>query len=67
MNHACMENQKNGLIKNIKVHDFIRDLAINEARHENTVTVFSQALADNKPDRIIRRVSLQAAKRNIVT
>ncbi|XP_078165335.1 putative disease resistance RPP13-like protein 3 [Carex rostrata] len=55
----------NGLIKHIKVHDFIRDLAINEARHENTVTVFSQASADNKPDRIIRRASLQAEEKNL--
>ncbi|XP_078165340.1 disease resistance protein RPP13-like isoform X4 [Carex rostrata] len=55
----------NGLIKNIKVHDLIRDLAMNEARHENTVTVFSQASPDNKPDRIIRRASLQIEEKNL--
>ncbi|XP_078165348.1 disease resistance protein RPP13-like isoform X3 [Carex rostrata] len=59
-----LSRSTNGLIKHFQVHDILRYLAMNEAGHENFVTVFSQVLAGKKPDGIIRRASLQAQEKN---
>ncbi|XP_078164678.1 disease resistance protein RPP13-like [Carex rostrata] len=59
-----LSRSANGLIKQFKVHDILRDLAVHEAEHENFVVVFSQASDDKQPNRIIRRASLQAQEKN---
>ncbi|XP_078165338.1 toMV susceptible protein tm-2-like isoform X3 [Carex rostrata] len=59
-----LSRSTNGLIKHFQVHDILRYLAMNEAGHENFVTVFSQVSAGKKPDGIIRRASLQAQEKN---
>ncbi|XP_078175712.1 disease resistance protein RPP13-like [Carex rostrata] len=59
-----LSRSANGLIKRFKVHDILRELAMREAIDENFVTVFSHASNDTMPNRIIRRASLQAEKKN---
>ncbi|XP_078175699.1 putative disease resistance RPP13-like protein 3 [Carex rostrata] len=59
-----LSRSANGLIKRFKVHDILHELAMHEATHENFVTVFSHASNDTKPNRIIRRASLQAEEKN---
>ncbi|KAJ1688979.1 hypothetical protein LUZ63_013134 [Rhynchospora breviuscula] len=50
----------NGLIMYCRVHDLLRDFAMNQAEKENFVTVFANAQDINHPGRETRRASLQS-------
>ncbi|KAJ3703958.1 hypothetical protein LUZ61_007663 [Rhynchospora tenuis] len=50
----------NGSFKYCRVHDLLREFAIHEAGKENFVTIFPKPEGINHPDRVTRRVSLQA-------
>ncbi|KAJ4788911.1 Disease resistance protein RPP8 [Rhynchospora pubera] len=50
----------NGSIKYCRVHDLLHELAMLEARKVNFVTVFQKLPQGSHPDRVTRRVSIQA-------
>ncbi|KAJ4789396.1 Disease resistance family protein [Rhynchospora pubera] len=50
----------NGSIKYFRVHDLLHDLAMHEARKVNFVTIFQKLPQGSHPDRVTRRVSIQA-------
>ncbi|XP_078150790.1 disease resistance protein RPP13-like [Carex rostrata] len=54
-----------GSLKNLKVHDLLRDLAVHEAKEDNFITVFSKGVL-HQPNRATRRVSLQFCSSQLI-
>ncbi|XP_078153239.1 putative disease resistance RPP13-like protein 3 [Carex rostrata] len=55
----------NDSIKNLRVHDLLRDLAVHEAEDDNFITVFSKGDV-HQPNRETRRVSLQFCSSQLI-